>query len=63
MAPKVDERVHKRILELLALGLTHNVISQRLGITERTIRVYVRAQREGSKPYHPEQKIECTINE
>jgi orotate phosphoribosyltransferase-like protein len=51
MANKVDAAVYKRILELRDQGLTHAVIAQRLGVSERTIRVYIRAAREGNEPY------------
>jgi hypothetical protein len=60
MAAKVDEKVFKRIIQLKELGLTDKVISIRLGISERTIRVYTRANRTGLNPYdvpsshHPE---------
>lgn len=51
MPQKVDERILKRILELKGIGLTDKVISIRLGISERTIRVYTRSARTGLKPY------------
>jgi len=51
MAAKVDEAVFKRIMQLKALGLTDKVISIRLGVSERTIRVYTRAAKTGLKPY------------
>lgn len=58
MSNKVDEKTLQRIRQLKNLGLTDKVISIRLGISERTIRVYTRATRENSVPYHPEQKLE-----
>tara|TARA_R110000868_G_scaffold255919_1_gene512577 strand:+ start:2128 stop:2307 length:180 start_codon:yes stop_codon:yes gene_type:complete len=51
MAAKVDDAVFKRILQLKALGLTDKVISIRLGVSERTIRVYTRSAKTGLKPY------------
>ena len=54
MARKVDQQIFKRILELRAIGLTNSVISQRLGISPRTVRIYTRADRENSVPYKPE---------
>lgn len=53
MSKKVDEVVLKRIQQLKAIGLTDKVISIRLGISERTIRVYTRSARTGTKPYEP----------
>lgn len=58
MASKVDEKVLKRILQLkYEQGLTDRVISIRMGISERTIRVYTRANREGTVPYRPDEKL------
>lgn len=52
MANRVDEKTLKRILQLkYEQGLTDKVISIRLGISERTIRIYSRANRLGLKPY------------
>ena len=56
MSNKVDEKTLQRIRDLKKIGLTDKVISIRLGISERTIRVYTRSDRENSVPYHPEQK-------
>ena len=51
MANKVDDKVLKRIAELKAIGLTDKVVSIRLGIAERTVRVYTRHLRTGAAPY------------
>lgn len=52
MAPKVDQKVFDRIIELKTkYELTDEVISQRLGISPRTVRVYTRAARLSLKPY------------
>ncbi len=53
MASKVDEQTLKRLLELKSIGLTDKVISIRLGISERTIRVYTRSNRTKTQPYRP----------
>lgn len=58
MAAKVDKKVYERILYLKAQGLTDAVISERLGITTRTVRVFTRAARTGTKPYAPNQKLD-----
>lgn len=58
MAAKVDEKTLKRLLELKGIGLTDNIISQRLGISERTVRVYTRADRTKTAPYRPDQAID-----
>lgn len=60
MSNKVDEKTLQRIRDLKKIGLTDKVISIRLGISERTIRVYTRADREKSIPYHPEQKLDVS---
>lgn len=57
MAAKVDEQVLKRILQLKGIGLTDKVISIRLGISERTIRVYTRSSRTSTLPYRPNVKV------
>lgn len=57
MAAKVDDKVFARILQLKAIGLTDKVISIRLGISERTIRVYTRSNKTQTKPYRPEEPI------
>ena len=62
MARKVDESIFKRILELRSIGLTNSVISQRLGISPRTVRIYTRADREKSVPYKPEISLNGTEN-
>jgi orotate phosphoribosyltransferase-like protein len=54
MAAKVTEDVLKRILQLKGIGLTDRVISIRLGISERTIRVYTRSSRTSTEPYRPD---------
>lgn len=51
MANKMDEKMIARLQQLKAQGLTDKVISIRLGISERTVRVYTRAARTGAKPY------------
>lgn len=52
MANKVDESTYARIIELKTkYGLTNEVIAQRLGISSRTVRVYLRANRLNLKPY------------
>lgn len=52
MAAKVDQAVFDRILELKErYGLTNSVIGERLGISTRTVRVYLRAHRLSLKPY------------
>lgn len=58
MAAKVTESIYKRILQLKALGLTDSVIGERLGITPRTIRIYTRAAKSGTRPYHPYEKVD-----
>tara|TARA_R110000868_G_scaffold286818_2_gene547265 strand:- start:707 stop:883 length:177 start_codon:yes stop_codon:yes gene_type:complete len=51
MPTKIDDRILARLLQLKGIGLTDKVISIRLGISERTVRVYTRAKRTGLKPY------------
>ena len=51
MVNRVDPKTLERILYLHRQGLSQNIISQRLGISTRTIRVYLRAERLGLKPY------------
>ena len=51
MAAKVDQRIYDRILQLKAIGLTNKVIAIRLGISDRTVRIYTRAARLNLKPY------------
>lgn len=52
MAPKVDQDTYNRICELkMKYGLTNDVIGERLGISGRTVRVYLRAARLNLKPY------------
>ena len=52
MAIKVDQDVFDRILELKSrYNLTNEVIATRLGISSRTVRVYLRAARLNLKPY------------
>jgi DNA-binding transcriptional regulator LsrR (DeoR family) len=51
VAAKVDESVYRRILQLHALGLTQDVISQRLGIADRTVRVYLKAAKGPNPPF------------
>lgn len=51
MAAKIDEKLFKRLIELKSIGLTDKVISIRLGVSERTVRIYTRAHRTGSEPY------------
>lgn len=51
MANKVTAEDFKKIAKLLDIGLTHKVIATRMGISERTVRVYARAIRTGTSPY------------
>ena len=63
MAAKVDDKTYKRILQLKDLGLTDKVISIRLGISERTIRVYTRSARTKTLPYQPNVSSEDSSEE
>ncbi len=63
MAAKVDEAVFKRILQLKGLGLTDKVISIRLGVSERTIRIYTRAARTGAAPYEQVSHVQPSSND
>lgn len=63
MAAKVDEAVFKRILQLKGLGLTDKVISIRLGVSERTIRIYTRAARTGAAPYEVVPNVQPSSND
>lgn len=63
MAAKVDEAVFKRIMQLKGLGLTDKVISIRLGVSERTIRVYTRSARTGAAPYEQVPNVSPNSNE
>ena len=59
MAAKVDEKLYARILELRTkYGLTQEVIATRLGISARTVRVYLRSAATGTVPYKPTEKAE-----
>lgn len=61
MANKVDAATLKRLLQLkYEFGLTDKVIGIRLGISERTIRVYTRAHREGQDNITPSSNITPT---
>ncbi len=51
MARKVSEKEYKRIIELRDLGLTVAVIAERLGITRKTVHVYLRAAKLNLEPY------------
>jgi len=51
---KVDPATFDRILYLRSQGLTQEVIAQRLGISARTVRVYLRAAKTNTKPYNPD---------
>lgn len=52
MANKVDAKVYARILELKEkYQLTNPVIAERLGISVRTVRIYLRANRLNLRPY------------
>lgn len=51
MARKVEDREYKRIIELKGIGLTAAVIAERLGISRKTVQVYLRSNRLGLKPY------------
>lgn len=63
MAIKVTQKVYDRIIELKTkYGLTNVVIAERLGLNERTVRVFLRAHREGSVPYRPN-KQKCTTKQ
>ena len=53
MKNKIDSAAFDRIRQLKAIGLTDKVISIRLGVSERTIRIYTRALREGINPFQP----------
>lgn len=63
MANKVGPKEVKRIQQLKAQGLTDEIVAIRMGITERTVRIYTRAARENHKPYHPTEKLDCTTPE
>jgi DNA-binding CsgD family transcriptional regulator len=58
VAIKVDKKIYERILYLKNQGLTNAVIAERLGLSSRTVRVFTRAARTGTKPYHPDEKDE-----
>jgi DNA-binding transcriptional regulator YiaG len=52
LARKVEDKQFERIIELREkYGLTAPVIATRLGISVRTVHVYLRAHREQLKPY------------
>jgi DNA-binding NarL/FixJ family response regulator len=51
LARKIEDREYKRILELKAIGLTAAVIAERLGVSRKTVQVYLRANRLNLKPY------------
>lgn len=52
MARKVDQKLFDRIIELKTkYDLTEEVLAQRLGVSARTIRVYLRAHRLNLAPY------------
>lgn len=54
----LDDKQIARLYELKALELTDKIIATRLGVSERTIRVYTRAKRTGLKPYEkPEDNV------
>lgn len=54
MAQRVDETVIQRIRELRErYGLSSKVIGMRLGLSERTVRYYLRAIRTGEEVYEP----------
>ena len=57
MSLKVDTWRRDRIIQLKAIDLEDDVIAERLGISPRTVRVYYRAHRTGTKPYHPQQTV------
>lgn len=61
MTNRIGPKERKRILELKTLGLTDKVIAIRLGISERTVRVYSRAARESQPPYHPTRKLDVDV--
>ena len=58
MAAKVDEQVLNRILYLRNQGLTQQVIGTRLGLTARTVRLYLAMVRDGKNPF---QKVEESV--
>ena len=48
MARKVDQAVYARIRQLRTqYGLTYPVIAERLGLNERTVRIYLRKAKLG----------------
>lgn len=63
MASKVDQKLLERLLQLKSIGLTDKVISIRLGISERTVRVYTRSARTKTQPYKPNVSSEASTEE
>lgn len=55
-ARKVDEKMQKRIIELVEQGVTQEIVAIRLGISSRTVRAYLRSHRLGLKPYEKPKK-------
>lgn len=59
MANKIDQKLYDRIVELRNKhGLTHDVIAARVGVSSRTVRVYLRAALTATVPYQPTVKVE-----
>lgn len=52
MAAKVGIWQYKRIIELKGIGLTAAVIAERLGISRKTVQVYLRRAREEAAQAH-----------
>jgi hypothetical protein len=53
MPNKIDDKTFAKIIDLKQrYGLTNAVLAERFGVAERTIRVYTRAARTGTKPYN-----------
>lgn len=56
MAAKVDRKVLDRILYLRNQNLTQAVIGERLGLTARTVRLYLAMVRDGVDPFKKQEK-------
>lgn len=55
--PKVDEYTFQRIIQLQKVGCTQKAIAERLGVTDRTVRTYLKLAKEGKNPFI---EAECT---
>lgn len=53
--PKVDAKMAARIIELhLKHGCTQEIVAQRLGISSRTVRLYLKQWRDAQKDKDPQ---------